>query len=225
MTYAPEDDAADEFYEKLARDLYPAHRDQAIGEFTAERLRSYYLRNPDLATNGNRTFKQAKELYRLGHLGPALVCGVTVIEVFFKSGFLRPVVYGLVHSDILAEAVVKAALSQPGYKRYEPLLSKLYSELVGKDLGTFARKGSAKSILVEASEAQANRNRVVHEGYDPTDEEARQSIGSAAIVMVNVWRPMLNALGLRLGAKKRVVRMTPNPPLKPTVAGKPATVA
>jgi hypothetical protein len=119
--------------------------------------------------------------------------------------FLRPVIYGLVHSDALAEAVVKAALSQPGYKRYEPLLGKLYSELVGKELSTFRRKGSTKPILVDASEAQAVRNRVVREAYAPTDDEARQAIGSAAIVMVNIWRPMLNALGLRIGAKGRVV--------------------
>lgn len=205
MTYDPEDARADEFYEELARELYPSHRDQVIREFTSARLRSYYLKEPDLAVNGRRAFHQAKQLYQLGHLGPALVCGVTVIEVFFKAAFLRPVIYGLVHSDALAEAVVKAALSQPGYKRYEPLLAKLYSELVGKELNSFRRKGSTKPILVDASEAQAVRNRVVHEAYAPTDDEARQAIGSAAIVMVNIWRPMLHALDLRIGAKGRVV--------------------
>ena len=206
MSVTPEDAAADEFYERLARELYPAHQEQAVSEFTSERLRSYYLKNPDLAVNGPPMFKQAKELYRVGHLGPALVCGVTVIEIFFRTAFLRPVIYGLVHSDALAEAVVKAALSQTGYKRYEPLLVKLYSELVGKELNSFTRKGFTKPILVEASEAQSNRNRVVHDGYQPTDEEARQAIGAAAIVMVNIWRPMLNALGLRLGPKGTVVR-------------------
>lgn len=207
MTFSPEDAAEDEFYEKLARELYPAHKDRAISEFTSDRLRSYYLQHPDLAVAGRRTFRQAKELYRLGHLGPALVCGVTVIEVFFKAGFLRPVIYGLVHSEALAEAVVKSSLSQSGYKRYEPLLSKLYAELVGVELSSFARKGSTKHILTEASEAQRSRNLVVHEGYEPTDEETRQAIGSAAIVMVNVWRPMLNALGLRLGSQGRVARL------------------
>lgn len=209
MTYTPEDARADayyeEFYEQIADQLYPEHRDQAIEEFINERLRSYYLKVPDLAVDGRRAFHQARTLYKLGHLGPALVCAVTVIEVFFKSAFLRPVVYGLVHSEPLAEAVVKAALSQPGYKRYEPLLAKLYSELVGQDLNTFRRKGSNKTILVDASEAQTVRNRVVHEAYQPTDEEARQAIGAAAIVMVNVWRPMLSALGLRIGAQGKIV--------------------
>jgi hypothetical protein len=205
MSVTPEDATADEFYERLARELYPAHREQAVSEFTAERLRSYYLKHPDLAVNGPPVFKQAKELYRLGYLGPSLVCGVTVIEIFFRGAFLRPIIYGLVYSDALAEAVVKAALSQAGYKRYEPLLVKLYSELVGKDLSSFTRKGFSKPILVEASEAQANRNRIVHDGYQPTDEEARQAVGSAAIVMINIWRPMLNALGLRLGPKGTVV--------------------
>lgn len=200
MSYSPEEAARDaameDFYEEVSR--------QAISEFTSERLRSYYLQNPDLAVPGKRTFVQARHLYRAGQLGPALVCGVTVIEVFFKIGFLRPVLYGLVHSEPLAEAVVGAALSQPGYQRYLPLLQALHLELVGKELKSFSRKGSNKNILVEADEAQKCRNLVIHQGYEPTDEQARQAIGSAAIVMVNIWRPMLNALGLKLGAQGRV---------------------
>ena len=196
----------DEFYAKLSEELYPEHREQAIAEFTAARLQSYYLKNPELAVSGRRMFRQAKELYRLGYLGPALVCGVTVIEVFFKAGFLRPVVYGLVHSDAVADVVVKATLSHTGFVRYEALLKNIYREIVGKDLNSIGLKGSSKSIWTDASEAQAIRNRVVHAGYEPTDTETRQAIGSAAIVMVNVWRPMLFALGLRLGPNGCVVR-------------------
>jgi hypothetical protein len=117
---------------------------------------------------------------------------------------LRPVLYGLVHSEPLAEAVVGAALSQPGYQRYLQLLQALHLELVGKELKSFSRKGNNKNILVEADEAQKCRNLVIHQGYEPTDEQARQAIGSAAIVMVKIWRPMLNALGLKLGAQGRV---------------------
>lgn len=205
MTTTPEDAAADEFYERVAQELYASHREQAVREFTAERLRSYYLKNPDLAVVGPRLFRQAKELDRQGHHGAALVWAATVIEVIFKGAVLRPLVYGLVHSDALAEMVVKAALSQTGYKRYEQLLSKLFMELAGIELSKIARKGGTQFILAEASEVQALRNRVVHEGHDPTPQEASQAIGVAATVMFTVWRPLLKTLGLRVGSKGKIV--------------------
>jgi hypothetical protein len=48
MSYIPEDAAWDEAYENISRELYPEHKEQAISEFTAERLRSYYTMHPDL---------------------------------------------------------------------------------------------------------------------------------------------------------------------------------
>ena len=38
MSYGPEDAAWDEAYENMSRELYPEHKEQAIAEFTRERL-------------------------------------------------------------------------------------------------------------------------------------------------------------------------------------------
>jgi hypothetical protein len=50
MSYDERYAAMDEMYERIGEELYPEHRVQAIGEFTAERLSSYYL--CATATNG-----------------------------------------------------------------------------------------------------------------------------------------------------------------------------
>ena len=205
MTTTPEDSAAEVFYERVARELYDAHKDEAVREFTTERLRSYYLRNPELAAAGPRLFREAKVLYRAGQFGPALVWAVTLIEVIFKGAVLRPLVHGLVHSDSLADLVVQAALSQPGYKRYEQLLARLFLEIAGIDLTKVGQKDSTRSILADASQAQEIRNRVVHAGHEVTEEEASMAIGAAATVMFTVWRPLLRTLDLRVASRGKVV--------------------
>lgn len=40
MSYDEHDAALDEFYDYMDKELYPEHREQAISEFTEERLRS-----------------------------------------------------------------------------------------------------------------------------------------------------------------------------------------
>lgn len=46
MSYDEHDATMDEMYERIGDELYPERRIQAIGEFTADRLASYYLANP-----------------------------------------------------------------------------------------------------------------------------------------------------------------------------------
>jgi hypothetical protein len=48
MSYDEQDAAMDEFYEQISRELYPDHKQQAIQEFTAERLRSFYVQSPNV---------------------------------------------------------------------------------------------------------------------------------------------------------------------------------
>ncbi|WP_169709471.1 hypothetical protein [Deferrisoma camini] len=46
MSYDEQDAAMDEFYDQISKELYPEHKEQAIEEFTQEKLKSYYLQNP-----------------------------------------------------------------------------------------------------------------------------------------------------------------------------------
>ena len=138
----------------MSRQLYPEHKEQAIAEFTRERMRSYYVIRPEVLEPAVRAFKEAKSLLAASHHAATLVFAVSATELFLKAALLRPVVYGLVHSEGLAELVVTSALSQTSLKWYEQLLAKLFFELAGIDLKMLLRKPGSRPLLEEANEAQ-----------------------------------------------------------------------
>lgn len=125
MSYIPEDAAWDEAYENMSLELYPEHKEQAIAEFTRVRLRSYYVDHPKVLVPAVQLFKESQTLLSNRHHAAALVFAASATELFLKASLLRPVVYGLVHSESLAELVVNAALSQTGFQRYEQLLARV----------------------------------------------------------------------------------------------------
>lgn len=205
MSYSPEDAAWDDAYESMSRELYPEHKEQAIAEFTNERLRSYYVAHPEVLVPAARAFKEAKALLANGHHAAALVFSASATELFLKSSLLRPVVYGLVHNEALAELVVAAALSQAGFMRYEKLLAKLFAELVGVELSTLRRKSDTKPLLREAADIQELRNAVIHQGQSVTPEQALYGIEVSTEVFNQVLAEVLSNLGLTLEKGGRLV--------------------
>lgn len=205
MSYSPEDAAWDEAYESMSRDLYPEHKEQAIAEFTSERLRSYYVAYPEVLVPAVRAYKEATALQANGHHSAALVFAASATELFLKSSLLRPVVYGLIHNESLAELVVAAALSQTGLMRYEKLLTKLFVELAGIELATLRRKAAGKPLLRETADIQELRNTVIHQGQAVTLEQAQHAIDVSTEVFNQVLAAVLGNLGLSLGKEGYLV--------------------
>lgn len=196
MSYDYHDAAMDEAYDRLSEELYPGHKMQAIIEFTHERLRSYYLQDKKLLVPAIRTYKTAESLLQLQQYGPALVFSVTAIELFLKACLLRPVVFGMVHSESIADLVVESALSQTGFKRYEKLLTGLFKELTQLDINAIKRTGLSKSLLEEASALQERRNLVVHRGIEVAKDEASEAFVVSKAVFENLLSVVLTELGL-----------------------------
>ena len=73
MSYDPSDAAWDEFYDRMSEELYPDHKDQAIAEFTEERLQSFYLRQPNVMRPAVDAIQEGKRLQKNGHHSAALV--------------------------------------------------------------------------------------------------------------------------------------------------------
>lgn len=195
MSYSPEDSAWDEAYESMSRELYPGHKAQAIVEFSYERLRSFYAKTPDVLVPAVRNFKQATSLYESGQHGAAVVFSASATELFLKGALLRPVVYGLVHSEALAELVVEAALAQTGFKRYQALLAGLFREISHFDIGTLTREGSNIPLLAEASKLQEERNGVMHRGDEVSREQAESAVAVASAVFGQIVANVLWELG------------------------------
>jgi hypothetical protein len=198
MSYDPSDAAWDETYDRMSRELYPEHKEQAIAEFTHARLKSYYAAHSDVLIPATRVFKEAKALAAVEHHAAALVFAASATELFLKAALLRPVVYGLVHSEVLAEMVVSTALSQTGFMRYEKLLSKLFLELTGVELRSLVRHPGAKPLLDEASDVQDVRNDVIHRGQEVTAKQAQLSITVATEVFNQVLAKVLATLGFSI---------------------------
>lgn len=204
MSYTEEDARWDEFWDQMSKEVYPEHKEQAIEEFTTARLQSYYLKNPDILAPGIRMYLEAIELQE-NHPSASYVFATSAIELFLKSALLKPVVYGLVHNESLAKIIVETALGSPGFERYKKLLSGLFSELIGLDINKVISIGSDTFILQEASEVQAKRNKIIHQGIVVDNDEAKFAIGVAYGVLHRIINPMLLGIGLWMDKKGTVL--------------------
>jgi hypothetical protein len=116
-----------------------------------------------------------------------------------------PVIYGLVHNEVLAEVVVRHTLGQAGFERYEGLLAELFRMLAKVDLNEIKREGQSKRLLEECKVLQSARNKVIHQGARSTAEEAETARLVAVAVFEMIVGPMLYSLGLTVIEKGAIV--------------------
>lgn len=206
MSYDEWDAARDEMFEEIARDLYPEHREQAIAEFTSERLQSYYIANPSVMRPAVDAILEGRKLQNDGHWAAAVVFFVTAIELLLKASLLKPVVHGLVHSEGLAEIIVQQALGQAGFDRYTKLLEKLFSELAGIEIKAVTRSDVAVPLLGECAKHQDLRNKIIHQGASANADQAENARSVAVDVFERVVNPMLFQLGLQVVEHGEIVR-------------------
>ena len=202
MSYDENDAARDDFYEQISRELYPDHKQQAIEEFTADRLRSYYVKNPGVMRSAVDAVQEAKALLAVGRHSPALVFSASAIELLLKATLLRPVVYGLVHNDALAEIIVQRVIGrQTDIERYEGLLAGLFHTLAKIDLRAICRDGVTLPLLQEAKQFQSLRDKILHQGTHCSPQDAETAFSVAVAVYDKIVAPMLFALGLKVEEK------------------------
>ena len=204
MSYTEEDARWDELWDQMSKALYPEHKEQAIDEFTTERLQSFYLKNPDILVPGLRMYSEARELQE-NFPSASFVFATSAIELFLKASLLKPVVYGLVHNESLAEIIVETALSHSGFERYKKLLSGLFSELLEIDIETVKSVGSNNSLLKETSQVQEKRNKIIHQGMMVSNKDAKFAIDVAYGILFQIINPMLLRIGLWMDKKGTVL--------------------
>jgi hypothetical protein len=189
----PDEDARDEWYSGLVDEISR----QAIDEFTLERLRSYYISNPTLAVNAISMFHEARRLIEISP-SSALVLFTSSIEVGFKAALLKPVVYGLVHNESVADLISDLAVKHNGFDRFKPLLSRVLKEYGGIDFSSSKIEGHSKTIWEEISLLQSERNAVVHRAELTEAAMAKLAQEIAFMIFDTFLRSMLNGLSLEL---------------------------
>lgn len=190
------DDARDQMYEQISRELYPDHKARAITEFTTSRLQSFYIANPWVMRPAVDAIQEGRKLRSNGHYSAAVVFFVTAVEILLKATLLKPVVHGLVHNEGLAEVIVQQALGQSGFDRYVNLLKKLFVDLVDLEIAAVRRPLAVKPLLDECTQQQMLRNKIIHQGASVNSTQAELAQLVAIAVYELVVQPILNALGL-----------------------------
>ena len=166
MSYDEHDAARDEFYDEVRR--------EAIKDFTSERLQSYYDKHPDVMRPAVLAISEGRWQREQAHFEAAVVFFTSAVEMLLKATLLRPVIYGLVHSEALAEAIVQRAMSDLSLDRYTDLLAELFLVLAKVDVKAVRRsESSPKTLLNDCKDLQNIRNGIVHRGEKATAEQAK----------------------------------------------------
>ena len=194
MSYDEQDAAMDAFYEQISQELYPEHKEQAIDEFIEERMRSYYLKNPNIIQAPINSYLHANELLGISPRG-ALVMYTTAVELFLKSVLLKPVLFGMINNENIAELIVDSSVGQAGFNRYKKLLNSLCLCVANIELSDI-QGTSGKPILEEAEEIQKVRNRVLHQGHNASVDDMEKAKNIASLIFKDVVQPVLHNMNL-----------------------------
>ena len=179
-------------------------KERAIEEFTEERLTSYYFENPSILLSSFEILNESKSV--LNHSPSAsLLLSCTAIEVAVKSGILKPIIYGFIHSDIAAEIITDTTIKQTGLDRFNNLLAKLIDDVASFDIKVFKRTGGTQTLWSERSKFQKIRNNISHKAMKCTLEDARASIDVAEAVLEELIPKILFALKLKINTQGEVV--------------------
>jgi hypothetical protein len=180
-------------FEQYQQQIY----DDAVRQFTEERLRSYFVANPNLAEPALDALKYAQSLLR-AHPMAALIFAATAMELAIKVVILKPIVAGLVHTEGLAEFITDLTTQHTGMDRFRDLLAEIFARFGGVDLKTYKRPNSTMTFWQEIAEVQSARNGVIHRGEKARKGASSLAVAVAATLLKRIFPSVLEHLNLHL---------------------------
>ena len=184
-------------FEEWMDELYRDHKEQAIEEFTDERLKSFYLAHPLIAQPPLEALAEARKLVE-AHTSAAQVFAAVAVEVGLKAALLKPVVHGLVHSESAADIITDLTLRHTRFDFFHKLLSQILSEHGGVDLEIYTRASTAKTLWDEILEVQKCRDRLLHRAESANLAQTEQAIAVAEAIIEKLFPTVVSHLGLHL---------------------------
>ena len=189
-----QDAARMEFYDKLT--------DEIINDFATARLQVFYLAHPMVIHAPLNALNEARNLVS-NHPNAALVFAVAATEVCLKTALLKPIFYGLVHTESSAELLMDLAIA-PKTEGLVKSMLKILAKHGGVDLHSFKRSGSAQTLWEEMKTIGEWRNAVVHRCAPASHEQAAQAIEVAKTMIEVIFPATIAHLGLHLHEGLRV---------------------
>lgn len=177
---AEQESAYASFMNALSAELYEEHRDRAINDFVYQRLKSYYSLHPNIAKESVSILMESRNVFDASPTA-SLMLSASATEVLIKNVLLKPIVYGSVHRESLANLISEMLANQTGIDKFRNLLFGILSEFVnfGEDFKDYKRSGSKKTLWEERSDVHKIRNKIAHEAILCSASDARLSLGVA----------------------------------------------
>lgn len=194
--------------DEIAEDnwLYEMHESisiEAIEGFTSGRLCSYYRKYPSVAENIFSIYHEAKSVAEMSPTA-ALLLFTAAIEVTLKSAVLKPVIYGLVHNESVADLISDLAVKNNGLDRFKEVLSAVMSQYGTVDFKNYKISGHTKNIWEEIDLVQKARNLVAHRAEPANPEMAVLAQEIATAIIIDFLQGVLNNLGFELDRNGKI---------------------
>jgi hypothetical protein len=155
------------------------------------------LKHPLLAKDVIALYFEARSLSESSPTA-ALLLYTTVIEVGLKTTLLKPVIYGLVHNEFVAELVSELVVKNNGLDRFQKILALIMREYSDIDVENFKLQGHSKTIWEEINIIQKARNAVAHRAELATPEIAVLAKEVAGSIITDFLQGVLTDFGLQL---------------------------
>jgi hypothetical protein len=187
----------DDYYKS---DAYHEDIGRGIDEFIAERQKSYYLGHPSLIHPATRLLAEARELFDLQHYASAQVFAGAAAEIAFGDTLLKPMVYGLVHSDTVAPLVADVIENARSIYKFKALLVAIVSEFSQIDLTANSSELNNQSLWSFVDGVRKQRNSILHsDGFSKVSkEDAETAITASSQLLEQVLPKVLAGIGLHL---------------------------
>jgi len=181
-------------------DAYHEDISRGIEEFIDERQRSFYLEKPDVAKPAFDLLGQAGELFNMGQYGAAQVFAGAAAELTFGDALLKPMVYGLAHSDTVAPVLAGIIENARSVHKFKALLVAIVSEFSGIDLTANVASLSNRSLWSYVDDVRRQRNAILHgDGLMKVNrEDAELALTVASELFHKVLPSVLAKIGLHL---------------------------
>ena len=132
--------------------------------------------------------------WRPEHPKAALVFAATAMELGIKVVLLKPIVFGLVHTEAMASLITELTIQHSGMERFYKLLSGILKRFSAVDLETYKRTGSTRTLWKEITEVRDARNGIIHRGENVEESTAELAVAVAQSLLYDIFPQVIGKL-------------------------------
>jgi hypothetical protein len=186
--------AHEEHLDELRREWEDEYADEYRREgeqnFVNRRLAAYFLRHPEMDARAKKRCEDARALLTVSY-DACTVLAYSATEVGFKNLLLKPIVYGFVNSDHVADLVSTAIVSSNREEtRLRAFVNLLFVNMISVDLEAIDLAGQKQSLWGHIEVSQRKRNLILHRAESAQRGDAEHAVDLASLIVEELF-PLL----------------------------------